>query len=46
MQNFEAFILTSLWEDPGFDLIEAAFCLANIIYSNCKNGPVEFIDND
>ena len=46
MQNCEAFILTSLWEDPGFVLIEAAFCRANIISSNCKNGPVEFIDND
>ena len=46
MQNCEAFILTSLWEDPGFVLIEAAFCRTNIISSNCKNGPVEFIDND
>ena len=46
MKNCEAFILSSLWEDPGFVLIEAAFCRANIISSDCKNGPVEFIDND
>jgi len=46
MKNCEAFILTSLWEDPGFVLIEAAFCRANIISSNCKNGPIEFIENN
>lgn len=46
MKNCEAFILSSLWEDPGFVLIEAAFCRANIISSNCKNGPMEFIENN
>ena len=46
MKNCEAFILSSLWEDPGFVLIEAAFCRANIISSNCKNGPIEFIENN
>ena len=46
MKNCEAFILTSLWEDPGFVLIEAAFCRANIISSNCKNGPIEFLEKD
>ena len=41
----EAFILSSLWEDPGFVLIEAAACNLFIISSNCKNGPREFLDN-
>lgn len=41
----EAFILSSLWEDPGFVLIEAAACNLFIISSDCKNGPREFLDN-
>ena len=43
MKNSSAFILTSHWEDPGFVLIEAAFCRTFIISSNCKNGPLEFV---
>ena len=46
MNNCEAFILPSLWEDPGFVIIEAAFCRALIISSACKNGPIEFVGND
>ena len=46
MKNCEAFILPSLWEDPGFVLIEAAYCRANIISSDCKNGPIEFLENN
>ena len=41
----ECFVMPSLWEDPGFVLIEAAFCRANIISSNCFNGPRDFFDN-
>lgn len=41
----ECFVMPSLWEDPGFVLIEAAFCRANIISSNCHNGPIDFFDN-
>ena len=41
----EAFILSSLWDDPGFVLIEAAACNLFIISSDCKNGPREFLDN-
>ena len=37
--------MPSLWEDPGFVLIEAAFCRANIISSNCHNGAIDFFDN-
>lgn len=43
MKNAEALILSSLWEDPGFVLIEAAFCNLFIISSDCKNGPKEFL---
>ena len=45
LKNSEAFILSSLWEDPGFVLIEAAMCNTFIISSNCKNGPREFLNN-
>ena len=40
------FILTSLWEDPGFVLIEAALNDIPIISSNCKNGPREIIKGE
>ena len=37
--------LPSLWEDPGFVIIEAAACNLNIISSDCKNGPKEILLN-
>ena len=43
--NSKAFILTSLWEDPGFVLIEAAYSNTPIISSNCDNGPKEILNN-
>lgn len=45
MRTAQAFILSSLWEDPGFVLIEAAFNNLFIVSSNCKNGPKEFLQN-
>tara|TARA_Y100000768_G_scaffold388707_2_gene386348 strand:+ start:4952 stop:6106 length:1155 start_codon:yes stop_codon:yes gene_type:complete len=45
MKNSKCFILSSLWEDPGFVMVEAAFCNNFIISSNCKNGPEEFLEN-
>ena len=43
----KAFVLTSLWEDPGFVLIEAALNNVPIISSDCKSGPKEIIvDNN
>ena len=45
MRKSEAFILSSLWEDPGFVIIEAAFNNSFVISSNCKNGPSEFLQN-
>ena len=45
MLNSKAFLLSSLWEDPGFVMIESALCNCFIISSNCKNGPKEFLLN-
>tara|TARA_B100000989_G_scaffold204363_1_gene154670 strand:- start:9850 stop:10995 length:1146 start_codon:yes stop_codon:yes gene_type:complete len=45
MKNAETFILSSLWEDPGFVLVEAAMNNLFIISSNCKNGPTELLSN-
>ena len=41
----ECFILSSLWEDPGFVLIEAGAMNTNIISSDCPNGPNEIVSN-
>ena len=41
--NSDCFILTSLWEDPGFTLLEAALSNTSIISSNCPNGPNEIL---
>ena len=41
----KVFILSSLWEEVGFVMVEAASCNVNIISSNCKNGPEEFLLN-
>tara|TARA_Y100000816_G_C26090864_1_gene576456 strand:- start:120 stop:1280 length:1161 start_codon:yes stop_codon:yes gene_type:complete len=45
LKSAKAFILASLWEDPGFVLIEAAFANTSIISSDCKNGPLEILNN-
>ena len=37
------FILTSLWEDPGFVLIEAGYSNKIILSSDCPNGPGEIV---
>lgn len=41
----KCFILPSLWEDPGFVIVEAASMNVPIISSNCKNGPNEILGN-
>ena len=43
MKNSKAFILSSLWEEVGFVIVEAAVCNTFVISSNCKNGPKEFL---
>jgi glycosyltransferase involved in cell wall biosynthesis len=45
LNKAECFILTSLWEDPGFVLLEAAYLNIPIIASNCPNGPEEILLN-
>ena len=44
LNKAEAFILSSLWEDPGFVLIEAFYSNTVVISSNCKNGPIEILE--
>ena len=46
LKNAKGFILTSLWEDPGFVLIEASYCRTPVLSSNSWPGPVELIKND
>ncbi|AFS47847.1 glycosyltransferase, family 1 [alpha proteobacterium HIMB5] len=41
----DLFILTSLWEDPGWVLFEAAVCNTLVFSSDCNNGPKEFLEN-
>tara|TARA_B100001142_G_scaffold320112_1_gene364618 strand:- start:217 stop:1368 length:1152 start_codon:yes stop_codon:yes gene_type:complete len=41
----DCFILTSLWEDPGFVLIEAGLSNKTVISSNCNHGPEEILKN-
>jgi glycosyltransferase involved in cell wall biosynthesis len=41
-----AVIVPSLWEDPGFVMVETAFNLVPLIVSDCPSGPKEFIDKD
>ena len=42
----KAFILSSLWEDPGFVLVEAAFCRTLVLTNNSEPGPKELIKNE
>jgi glycosyltransferase involved in cell wall biosynthesis len=44
--NAECFVLTSLWEDPGFVLVEAALANLPIISSKCPNGPEEIVGDN
>ena len=45
MKKARALILSSLWEDPGFVIVEAAFSNLFVISSDCPNGPKEFLEN-
>jgi len=46
IKNSLAVVSTSLWEDPGAVMVEAAFCGKIVISSNCPNGPEEFLENE
>ena len=43
IKRSEAVIIPSLWEDPGFVMIETAYAKKPIICSDCPSGPKEFI---
>ena len=45
LKESDALISTSLWEDPGFTLVEAAYCGIPVISSNCPNGPKEILND-
>ena len=45
VKNSMAVVSSSLWEDPGAVMVEAAFCKRIVISSNCPNGPKEFLQN-
>ena len=46
MKKSKCLVLTSLWEDPGFVLVEAGYNNCQVISSDCPNGPNEIISND
>ena len=46
MKKAKCFVLTSLWEDPGFVLVEAGYNNCQVVSSNCPNGPKEIINVD
>ncbi len=45
-KNSNGFILTSLWEDPGFVLIEASYCRTVVLSCNSWPGPSELIKDE
>ena len=45
MKNCEIFVLSSLWEEVGFVIVEAAMSNAYVISSDCPNGPKEFLND-
>ena len=45
MKNASFLILSSLWEEVGFVIVEAAVNNLFIISSDCRNGPKEFLQN-
>ena len=46
MKSANALVLPSLWEDPGFVLVEAGYNGCTVISSDCPNGPSEIIGED
>ena len=46
MKNADALVLPSLWEDPGFVLVEAGYNGCQVISSDCPNGPSEIVGDD
>jgi len=46
MKRAQVLVLPSLWEDPGFVLVEAGYNNCLVVSSNCPNGPLEIISKD
>ena len=46
LKNSKGFILSSLWEDPGFVIIEAMISNCFVISSDCPSGPKEILGNE
>ena len=46
INSSQGFILSSLWEDPGFVLIEAGACKIPVFSSDCLEGPKEIIKDN
>ena len=44
--NSKGLIVSSLWEDPGFVIIEAGMTKSFILSSNCLNGPKDLIKDN
>ena len=44
LSKSEGLICSSLWEEPGFVIQEAASCKKIILTSDCDSGPAEFIN--
>ena len=45
MRKSDLLVMTSLWEEVGFVIVEAALCNTFVISSDCPNGPREFLDD-
>ena len=45
MKKSKIFVLSSLWEEVGFAMVEASINNSYLICSDCPNGPSEFLDN-
>jgi len=46
IKSSQGFFLSSLWEDPGFVLIEAGACKIPVFSSDCLEGPKEIIKDN
>lgn len=44
LRQADVFVLSSLWEDAGLILIEAAYCRTPIVCTKCPYGQEEFLD--
>jgi len=44
MQKSEVFVLSSLWEEVGFVIVEASVNNLYVIASDCPNGPKDFLN--